>query len=110
MMKRKMLLVPIAMLTPAASLAQKAAPAPVSARNAADAAKMHEMIDTNHDGKVSRQEMQLFGIEHRLGVIVNNRTWNRSDADRNGSLSVTELTRHIADVRAAKQAARPHSK
>ena len=65
--------------------------------------EMFDKVDANRDGKVTRQEMQIFGIENRLGNLVNTRVWRRVDKDRNGSISRAEFTDFINKLRAAKR-------
>lgn len=67
--------------------------------------------DTNKDGRLSRRELQMYGIKHRIGSLVNSRTWKRADKDRNDWLSLDEFTTYCIEERQrtlARKAARHH--
>lgn len=71
-----------------------------------EATRMAAMVDADHDGRVTRAEMQGFGIRHGLGSLVNPRTWKKADSDGDGALSVPELSTYLLDVRARRMAKR----
>jgi len=84
-------------------------PAAAGAASAGDtkkAARIAAMVDADRDGRVTRREMQTFGIRHRLGTRINTKTWKKADVDRDGSLSVPELTNYLLYVQAERQAGR----
>jgi len=101
MMKSIMTATLLMALAPAAAAARTP-----SAEDTRKAARIAEKVDQNRDGRVTRQEMQNFGIRHRLGTLINVRTWKKADVDRNGSLSIPELSNYLLYVQAEREAGR----
>jgi hypothetical protein len=86
-----------------APVAQAAKPTPTPTATATPTQytpeEMFAKVDGNADGRITRQEMQLFGMANNLGALINARTWKRVDKDRNGTLSREEFVAQIKKVR-----------
>lgn len=65
----------------------------------AELTSLFTAVDTNKDGRMSRREMQVFGIQHRIGTLINTRAWKRADKDRNNWISLDEFINYSIEER-----------
>lgn len=83
----------------ASARAAKATPTPTPTPAQYTPEEYFAKIDRNGNGRITKQEMKIFGMENRLGAIINTRTWKRVDKDKNGWISKDEITGYISKTR-----------
>lgn len=97
-----------ALSTGTASLAEKTAPG-ATADDVRQLTELFEQVDLDHDRRLTKVEVSVFGRRHNLGVIVNNKGWAVLDANRNGTVTLPEFIDGMIvfrDQRLARKAAR----
>ena len=82
--------------------ATPAAAVQTEAEARAELSTLFAAVDRNKNGKMTRQEMQIFGIQNRIGTLVNLKTWKRADKDKNNWISRDEFTNYALEERKRK--------
>lgn len=77
---------------------------PETTKERQDLAELFDKVDRNHDGRMTRQEMQIFGMQNRIGSLINRKTWKRADKDGNGWISQGEYVDYALDQRMRQKA------
>lgn len=102
-MKKIILILAAAATLATAASAQKATRTPDPRPTAENIAMMYARIDTNHDRRMTKFELQTFGVSNNIGTIVTNSKWKRADVNHNGWLSEAELAKYLYDAHDARQ-------
>jgi Ca2+-binding EF-hand superfamily protein len=99
----KTILIAAASLLLAGPAAAQTAPAPTE-RDVRELSEIFAQVDADRNGKLTKPEMSAFGIRHRIGVLVNNKTWGAMDRSGDGKLTRDEFVNGMVADRAARRA------
>lgn len=99
----KTILIAAASLLVAGPVAAQTAPVPTG-RDVRELSEIFGQVDADRNGKLTKPEMSAFGVRHRIGVLVNNKTWGAMDKNGDGRLTRDEFVSGMVADRAARRA------
>jgi Ca2+-binding EF-hand superfamily protein len=97
------MLIAAASLLVSTTAAAQTAPVPTE-QDVRELSELFGQVDADRNGKLTKPEMSAFGIRHKIGVLVNNKTWGAMDRSGDGRLTRDEFINGMVADRAARRA------